>query len=388
MATVYSGGTYINQTFTGDTKWAIKKNVREQLVLAGWTSKAYGSASGCLGDASTVTITIATPGVVTWNSHPFSGGERVLLATTGALPTGLAVNTVYFIKYVNANTFNLSTTSGGANINTSGSQSGTHTLYTESDLLESATQANVTNPIRIRITDSRVNCVQVSLENSAATLTSTASTAAGGNLLPAAAQTMRIIATKYWGTCFVPGSTAARSFVYFGMPYVDSTILAGVTDIGVMFSNAQADNTTTTQASFRTLPAVTAGALSAGNYACIYNSSLLQSNNSNGSSNTAGGPEVLLTAAPAYSQSSTARNYRWASDALLSADVLVVWGLTATADEAKIRGQLFDMLYVGDAFAMDSVDTLNTGHSWYNLTNNFAGSSIAPRGGMWVRTDT
>lgn len=76
---------------------------------------------------ATVTISIASPGVVTWNSHGLLNGQRVQLTTTGALPTGLSANTSYYVKYVDANTFQLSSTRGGSAINTSGSQSGTHT---------------------------------------------------------------------------------------------------------------------------------------------------------------------------------------------------------------------------------------------------------------------
>jgi hypothetical protein len=81
----------------------------------------------------TVTITIATPGVVTLNSHGFLTGESIYLTTTGALPTGLAVDTLYFVIAVDANTFRLATSYAnaiaGTAINTSGSQSGTHTLF-------------------------------------------------------------------------------------------------------------------------------------------------------------------------------------------------------------------------------------------------------------------
>lgn len=80
---------------------------------------AYGSAN--------VTISIATPGVVTWNGHGFKGGEKIVFSTTGALPTGLTAGTVYYIKPVDANTFQLSATLGGAAIATSGAQSGVHT---------------------------------------------------------------------------------------------------------------------------------------------------------------------------------------------------------------------------------------------------------------------
>lgn len=81
----------------------------------------------------TVTITINTPGVVTLNSHGFLTGESIFLNTTGALPTGLSIDTLYFVISIDANTFRLATSYSnsiaGTAINTSGSQSGTHTLF-------------------------------------------------------------------------------------------------------------------------------------------------------------------------------------------------------------------------------------------------------------------
>lgn len=75
----------------------------------------------------TFTVTIASPGVVTLVNHGLFTGDRIRLTTTGALPTGLAVGTDYFINRVSADTFNLRATQSGANINTSGTQSGVHT---------------------------------------------------------------------------------------------------------------------------------------------------------------------------------------------------------------------------------------------------------------------
>lgn len=84
-------------------------------------------------DTDTVTITEANPGVVTWADHGFVGGEKIRFTTDGALPTNLAANTTYYIKPVNASTFQVSATLGGAAINTSGAvQSGTHTAIVAS----------------------------------------------------------------------------------------------------------------------------------------------------------------------------------------------------------------------------------------------------------------
>ena len=80
----------------------------------------------------TFTVTIATPAVFTLTSHGMLTGTQVYLTTTGALPTGLAANTNYFVVSTGANTFNLATTFAnavaGTAIATSGTQSGVHTL--------------------------------------------------------------------------------------------------------------------------------------------------------------------------------------------------------------------------------------------------------------------
>lgn len=77
----------------------------------------------------TATVTIASPGVFTATAHGLVDGNTVRLVTTGALPTGLAADVTYYVVNKTTNTFELSLTSGGASINTSGSQSGTHTVH-------------------------------------------------------------------------------------------------------------------------------------------------------------------------------------------------------------------------------------------------------------------
>jgi hypothetical protein len=78
------------------------------------------------------TITIATPAVITRAAHELIDGNKIYFTTTGALPTGILAGTVttnnYFVRNVTANTFNISSTLTGALINTSGTQSGVHTL--------------------------------------------------------------------------------------------------------------------------------------------------------------------------------------------------------------------------------------------------------------------
>jgi hypothetical protein len=83
---------------------------------------------------TTVTITIASPGVVTYTGHSLTNGDAISFTTTGALPTGLTAETIYFARSTGDNTLNIYDTAahaiaGGATgrINTSGTQSGVHT---------------------------------------------------------------------------------------------------------------------------------------------------------------------------------------------------------------------------------------------------------------------
>lgn len=77
------------------------------------------------------TMTIASPCVVTLTNHGLNLNDAVSFTTTGALPTGVTSGTTYYVisAGLGASTFEISATVGGSAVNTSGSQSGTHTLY-------------------------------------------------------------------------------------------------------------------------------------------------------------------------------------------------------------------------------------------------------------------
>ena len=81
--------------------------------------------------SKTVTMTIASPGVVTWVAHGLGAGSQIEFSTSGALPTGVTAGTSYYVIATGlaTDTFQFSATLGGAAVNTSGSQSGTHTGY-------------------------------------------------------------------------------------------------------------------------------------------------------------------------------------------------------------------------------------------------------------------
>lgn len=77
-----------------------------------------------------ITMTIASPGVITDTAHGLPANTPLKFTTTGALPTGLTAGTTYYLVPIDANTYSVSATSGGSAINTTGTQSGVHTRTT------------------------------------------------------------------------------------------------------------------------------------------------------------------------------------------------------------------------------------------------------------------
>jgi len=80
----------------------------------------------------TVTISIAGPAVITTNEVP-AVNTSIIFRTTGALPSGMAQNTIYYVQPLTPTTFNISSTLGGALITTTGTQSGIHTMIVVED---------------------------------------------------------------------------------------------------------------------------------------------------------------------------------------------------------------------------------------------------------------
>lgn len=87
------------------------------------------STAACQAKAGgTFTVTTASPAIFTRTAHGLVAGDSIQFSTTGSLPSGLATLTNYYViaTGLTANTFEVSLTAGGAAVNTSGAQSGTH----------------------------------------------------------------------------------------------------------------------------------------------------------------------------------------------------------------------------------------------------------------------
>jgi hypothetical protein len=106
-----------------------------------WGSRVAQYESFALRSSATVTTPIASPGFVNWAAHPFKGNESVCFAVTGgALPTGLTVGVVYYVQTagITAGAFKVSSSPGGADINFTGTSTGTQTGYSSPALATDA----------------------------------------------------------------------------------------------------------------------------------------------------------------------------------------------------------------------------------------------------------
>ena len=163
--TLYSPGAATLQLGSADAATAVAQTLQVQSVAAGnsnvagadWTQiQSLSTGTGTAGNridkagfalaaagGNTVTMTIATPCVVTLASHGYVTGTPIVFTTTGALPTGITAGTTYYVVAIadSTGTFNIATSVAnaiaGTLVATTGSQSGTHT---------GTTSATVQNP--------------------------------------------------------------------------------------------------------------------------------------------------------------------------------------------------------------------------------------------------
>ena len=246
-------------------------------------------------------------------------------------------------------------------------------------VMRSATTPTANNSIDVRLYDPGAgNCAQVFLRNAAGTQESSAKF-----LLPAALKVFRVIANRYQGFVFTAGTSAAREFVAFGVPYIPSFLHGVITaDFGWVMGNGISDTSAGVGASFRTvLGAQSTGGVESSCYAGLLNANLL--NPTCSGANTQTGAVRISAALYNHTVQANTNAYRWHDDSLNASEALVGWGLTVVGDESKIRGQLWDAIVVSDSFAADSTITLDA-HSWFAITNSNAGSTVTARGTLFL----
>lgn len=194
---------------------------------------------------ATVTMTIAAPCVVTWTTHKFTVGAAttaIKFTTSGALPTGIVSGTTYYLKAVDANTFNIATTVdnalAGTFITTTGSQSGTHT----GDIRVSMTSATPQNVAAISLGAGDWDISGQMLKGTAGTTTITYF---GGNMTTTTAAVDRTfgrrLTIEYSSNTFIPGATEFTVFDFAPARFS----LSGTTTIYLVADDAFGTSTLT-----------------------------------------------------------------------------------------------------------------------------------------------
>lgn len=117
--------------FTPSTTNGIKGTTAADSANAGSVGEIISAL--CPGTSTTVTISQASPGVVSWTGHGIIGVGALQFTTTGSLPTGLTAGTQYYAVPINANSFNVASSVAnalaGSFINTTSAGSGVQTAY-------------------------------------------------------------------------------------------------------------------------------------------------------------------------------------------------------------------------------------------------------------------
>jgi hypothetical protein len=126
-ATWGAGAWGVGTTSSDSLRLWSQSNFGEDLVFGPRGGGLYYWDATLGVSSPTFTVTIASPGVVT-TSVSLANGTPIVVNTSGALPTGLSAGVVYYVVGSTGTSFNLSATYGGAAINTSGTQSGTHRI--------------------------------------------------------------------------------------------------------------------------------------------------------------------------------------------------------------------------------------------------------------------
>jgi hypothetical protein len=117
-----------------------QSNFGEDLIFASVGGAIYYWNASVQLPGQTFTVSIASPGILTFgDAHGLLVGDALQLVTTGALPTGLFPNVTYYVTATSftTTTVTLAATFGGVAINTTGTQSGIHSLSVRGILLSS-----------------------------------------------------------------------------------------------------------------------------------------------------------------------------------------------------------------------------------------------------------
>ncbi|MFI4939819.1 MAG: hypothetical protein ACHP7O_05700 [Burkholderiales bacterium] len=128
-SSVFGVKMYKNNVYAFRNNTAGTANLMYQATSVGWAlvQLGYEIQFTTLNHSAAVTVTSATPGVVSWTAHGMANGQPVALSSTLTMPTGLTSGFTYYVVAASVNTFELAATLGGAALATTSAGTGTIT---------------------------------------------------------------------------------------------------------------------------------------------------------------------------------------------------------------------------------------------------------------------
>lgn len=186
-------------------------------------------------------------------------------------------------------------------------------------------------------------------------------------LVPTALKVWRVIANQFQFFAFVPGSVAPREFASCSAIFIPTFMSGVVNSAGFLHGQSKFDSdTSTTVAMFRTL---TSSYLSSSNWqqnvAYIVNGSIWETINLT----DGGAVGVAQLCVPFRGNFGAGLGpYRWADLSWSTYDPFIAWGTTGSHDEALMRGQMWDMVVIGEQNLAGDTTYSYDGRNFYNLT--------------------
>ena len=238
--------------------------------------------------------------------------------------------------------------------------------------------------IRARFRDLAGTGVQVYMENADSTLADTIDINHGATLLATLGRTYTVIGSTYQFIIYATGLD--RGFVWVGIPDIP-TFIAGTSEAGFLIANSISQADGSNRSTIQTTGPAMFVSNNSGNSELLLNGNYRSTTNATnqGSGNVIGSPRLIINGIMAnydYTKASPT-GYRWYDDTVMTGDVFIAWGLVNGGSEAKIVGQIYDAIFIGDAVAAGITATFDT-NLFHNVTENNSGSAATiPSGGIW-----
>lgn len=183
-----------------------------------------------------------------------------------------------------------------------------------------------------------------------------------------------LIATPWHFAIYTLGSTPAREWIMFEMPWLPSFLSSKITGTAILWSNTIVDNSTTLLVNFRT-----GYSRNNANNGWILNDQASAHINWNSSNDM-----IPLFMIPTNSRLDGPRLSKWKDGRTHISDVYIGWAYATDSQETRIRAQMYDSWWYHDTLPPDEIIQID-GMNFQNMMNPGQGGNSDIRGQLLWR---